>query len=252
MLARTCIYRLITSNTYAVRSPVNESYLPFQISSFSRVLAICAQLPGADKGSCLGVLAAWSPIRCPVTVTPTRRERSQDMLHHLIACHGLGVDELTEPLVGQRGAVRLIAGQRPIVQAVCASRPSCQGDLWPNPKREVADVMALSPQTSDDFIEVLGDEERHGYDSRADGLLDSDHGLDRESAPPRVVLNVVQVAAVAVPRWQTKPDLLRVYHPCAAEALREGIGGRRLACAEEPVDPDDHEAREAQSLRTAR
>lgn len=45
MLARACIYRLVTSDAYASRSTVNETYLPFQISSFKRVVAICSELP---------------------------------------------------------------------------------------------------------------------------------------------------------------------------------------------------------------
>jgi uncharacterized protein (TIGR02569 family) len=45
MLARASIYRLITSDTYASRSPVNDTYLPQQISAFARVLGVCQRLP---------------------------------------------------------------------------------------------------------------------------------------------------------------------------------------------------------------
>jgi hypothetical protein len=48
MLARACTYRLITSDTYASRTTVNETYIPFQVESFCRVLAICERLPTRD------------------------------------------------------------------------------------------------------------------------------------------------------------------------------------------------------------
>lgn len=48
LLARACIHRLITSDTVATETTVNETYIPFQANSFSRVLAICANLPGPE------------------------------------------------------------------------------------------------------------------------------------------------------------------------------------------------------------
>jgi uncharacterized protein (TIGR02569 family) len=45
LLARACLYRLLTSDAHASRATVDETYLPFQVKSFERVATICAQLP---------------------------------------------------------------------------------------------------------------------------------------------------------------------------------------------------------------